>query len=94
MEPLKNTLAVLMSGLSSKKAGFLGAGPEQWLKNTLTKKELQHIKVKYFSKGVLGLNVDSSTWLYSLSLKKEALLQALQKQAPVVKDINLRIGDI
>jgi len=94
MEPLKNTLDALMLGLSHKKAGFPGAGPEQWVKKTLTKKELQHIKVKYFSKGVLGLSVDSSAWLYILSLKKEELLKTLQKEAPVIKNINLRIGEI
>jgi hypothetical protein len=94
MEPLKNTLDALMRGLSDKKEGVSGFGPEQWLKKALTKKELQHIKVKYFSKGVLGLSVDSSAWLYILSLKKEELLKTLQKEAPVVKNINLRIGEI
>ena len=94
MEPLKNTLDALMLGLSHKKAGCLDAGPEQWLKKALTKKELQHIKVKYFSKGVLSLNVDSSVWLYILSLKKEELLKLLQKEALVVKNINFRIGEI
>lgn len=94
MEPLKNTLDALMLGLSHKKTGCLDAGPEQWLKKALTKKELQHIKVKYFSKGVLSLNVDSSVWLYILSLKKEELLKILQKEAPAVKNINLRIGEM
>ena len=94
MEPLKNTLAALMRGLSDKKEGASGAGPEQWLTKALTKKELQHIKVKYFSKGVLGLSVDSSAWLYILSLKKEELLKILQKETPAVKNINLRIGEM
>ena len=83
-----------MRALSVKKAGSLDAGPEQWLKKTLTKKELGHIKVKYFSKGVLGLSVDSSAWLYVLSLKKEELLNNLKKENPGLKNINLRIGEI
>ncbi len=94
MEPLKNTLDALMRGLSDKKEGFSGAGPEQWLKKALTKKELRHIKVKYFSKGVLGLSVDSSAWLYILSLKKEELLNELKKENPGLKNINLRIGEL
>ena len=94
MEPLKNTLDALMQGLSHKKSGCLDAAPDQWLKKALTKKEMQHIKVKYFSKGVLGLSVDSSAWLYILSLKKEELLKILQKETPVIKNINLRIGEI
>lgn len=94
MQPLKNTLDALMLGLVAKKAGSPGAHPEQWLKKALTKKELQHIKIKYFSKGILGLSVDSSAWLYILSLKKEDLLNKLKQESPVVKNINLRIGEI
>jgi len=94
MEPLKNTLDTLMRGLLDKKAGSLDAHPEQWLKKTLTNKELRHIKVKYFSKGILGLSVDSSAWLYILNLKKEELLNKLKKESPRLKNINLRIGEI
>ncbi len=94
MEPLKRTVDQVMAGLSAKKAASVDAGPEQWLKKTLTKKELGHIKVKYFNKGILGLSVDSSTWLYALSLKKEELLNRLKKENPKLKNINLRIGEI
>jgi len=94
MELLKNTVAEIMRGLVSKKTDSSGAGPEEWLKKALTKKELGHIKVKYFSKGVLGLSVDSSAWLYILSLKKGELLDSLKKENPGLKNINLRIGEI
>ncbi|MDD5560869.1 MAG: DciA family protein [Candidatus Omnitrophica bacterium] len=81
-----------MRSLVSKKTSLLVSGPQDWLKKALTKKELGHIKVKYFSKGVLGLSVDSSAWLYILSLKKEELLNRLKKENPGLKNINLRIG--
>jgi len=94
MELLKNTLNNVMRRLDAKKAVFQDSGPQQWLKKTLTKKELGHIRVKYFNKGILGLNVDSSAWLYILSLKKEELLKELKKENPEVKNINFRIGEI
>ncbi len=94
MELLKNTVDQIMAGLSAKKTGSADAGPEQWLKKALTKKELGHIKVKYFNKGILGLSVDSSAWLYALSLKKEELLSKLKKENPKLKNIILRIGEI
>ena len=94
MELLKNTIDEVMRNLSSKKTGSSGADPQEWLKKALTKKELGHIKVKYFSKDVLGLNVDSSAWLYILSLKKEEILVKLKKENPRLKNINLRIGEI
>jgi hypothetical protein len=94
MELLKNTLDDVMRQLGEKKSVFQEAGPQQWLKKALTKKELGHIRVKYFSKGVLGLSVDSSAWLYILSLKKEELLKELQKENPDLKNINFRIGEV
>lgn len=94
MEPLKNTLNDLMRQLGAKKAVFSESGPQQWLKKTLTKKELGHIRVQYFSKGILGLNVDSSAWLYILSLKKDQLLAELKKEHPELKNINFRIGEV
>lgn len=94
MELLKNTLAEVMRGLSAKKNDSSVEDPQEWLKKSLTKKELQHIKVKYFDKGVLGLSVDSSAWLYVLSLKKEELLSKLKKDKPTLKNISFRIGEI
>jgi len=94
MELLKNTLSGLMRQLSEKKTVFQEAGPQQWLKKVLTKRELQHIRVKYFNKGILGLNVDSSAWLYMLSMKKEELLKTLKKENPELKNINFRIGEV
>ena len=94
MEPLKNTLDGLMRQLGAKKTAFQNTGPQQWLKKALTKKELGHIRVKYFSKGILGLSVDSSAWLYILSLKKEELLKELKKENPGLKNINFCIGEV
>jgi hypothetical protein len=94
MELLKNTLDEVMRQLGAKKNVFQESGPQQWLKKALTKKELGHIRVKYFSKGILGLSVDSSAWLYVLSLKKEDLLQELKKEHPELKNINFRIGEL
>jgi len=94
MELLKNTVERVILGLKVKKNSSCDADPEQWLKKALTKKELRHIKVKYFYKGILGLSVDSSAWLYVLTLKKEELLGKLKKENPALKNINFRIGEI
>ncbi len=91
---MKNTIDEVMRSFESKKNDSSGADPREWLKKALTKKELGHIKVKYFSKGVLGLSVDSSAWLYMLGLKKEKMLRDLKKLNSGLKDISLRIGEI
>lgn len=94
MEQIKDTILELMQKWDAKKDQLYGGNPEEVLKKILTKKELGHIKVNYFRKGVLGVNVDSSTWHYSLSLRKEELLEKIKKELGAVKDIRFRIGEI
>ena len=94
MEAIKDTVASVIGNLVHKKTSASGEEPHTWLKKVLTKKELGHIKFNYFKNGVLNVNVDSSSWLYSLSLKKETLREKLQKQSEKIKDIRFRIGEI
>ncbi len=94
MERIKDTLQSVMQELTIKGGSVSGEGPEAWLRKTLTKKELGHIKLNYFRKGILGLSVDSSVWLYSLNLKKTVLLNKLKECSPSVKEMRFSIGDI
>ena len=66
---------------------------EDLLKKTLTEKELGHIKFNYFKRGILNITVDSSSWLYQLSLSKDDLLARLRKKLKEIKDIRLRLGE-
>jgi predicted nucleic acid-binding Zn ribbon protein len=58
-------------------------------RQTLGKTERKHAKCANLRAGVLTVNVDSSVWLYQLSLKKEEFLRNLG-----VKDIRFRIGEV
>ena len=93
MERIRDTIESVIQGLMVKKTANKGVNPEEWLKNSLTKKELGHIKFHYFRKGILGVRVDSSAWMYSLSLKKESLLSKLREQTPNIKEVRFSIGD-
>jgi len=68
--------------------------PEVLIKKILTKKELGHIKVRYFKKGTLGLTVDSSTWLYYFNLQKRDFLGKLHTQSGAIENIRFYIGEI
>jgi len=94
MEKIKDTIELVIQDLLSKKSGLNDEGPQAWIRKVLTKKELGHIKLQYFRKGILGLSVDSSSWMYSLNLKKEALLSKLKKCSQDIKDIRFNIGDL
>ncbi len=94
MEKIKDTIEVVIRDLFTKKGGANNTGPEAWLRKALTKKELGHIKFHYFRKGILGLMVDSSVWLYSLNLKKEGLFDKFKKISQDIKEVRFSIGDI
>ncbi len=94
MEAIKNTIDVVMQALKVGKAVSAEVKIEDALKKTLTKKELKHIKLNYFKKGILGIRVDSSSWLYQLSLEKESLLNGLRKDLTEIKDIRFSMGEI
>jgi hypothetical protein len=93
MQNIKDVVYHVMEGLASKKKGTDTEHPRAWLKKVLTKQELAHIKLNYFKKGVLGVWVDSSSWLYSLNLKKTGVLAGLRRLSKDIQDIRFRIGD-
>jgi len=94
MEQIKDTIRQLVQAWETSKERFPAQDPEQWLKKILTKKELKHIKINYFRKGVLGVNVDSSPWFYALSVRKAEVLGKLRQHCDSVKDIHFRVGEL
>lgn len=94
MEAIKDAIKNVMRDLEAKRQEAFTDDPQALLKQALTKKELKHIKFNYFRKGILNINVESSAWLYHLSLKKEELLARLSKQATGIRDIRFRLGGI
>jgi len=94
MEKISETIQSVFKELVNKKVADGGVNPEGWLKKVLTKKELGHIKLHYFRKGILGLSVDSSVWMYSLNLKKDSLLKKLKECSQEIKEIRFSIGEI
>jgi hypothetical protein len=93
MEQIKDTLAKIMQDWGVRLQGGRPDDPETLLKKILTKKEFRHIKLKYFKQGVLTLTVESSSWLYYFSLKKEELLRDLRQQSEKIKDLRFYIGE-
>jgi len=93
MDTIKAALSNLMQDLQTKKTQAQ-EDPMGLLKKTLTTKELRHIKLHYLKKGVLSVNVDSSSWLYSLTLRKQDLLAKINKECATIKEIRFRIGAV
>ena len=93
-ETLKEAIESLMHGWEKQKSTGLAGDPARLLKIIFTKKELEHVAFRYFNKGILAVGVDSSSWLYSLSLRKEEMLSKLRTNPKVViKDIRFALGE-
>jgi hypothetical protein len=94
METIRTTLESVMRDWEKKILKPDEDSPGVPLKKFLTKKELGHIRFRYFKKGVLSFNVDSSSWLYYFNLRKSELLAKLQKQTGLIKEIRFYIGEV
>lgn len=92
MEAIKGIVESVLQGWEKEKA--VPTGPDGFLKKVLTKKELEHIKVNYFKKGVLSIKVDSSAWLYHLTLQKGRIIARLTAESADIKDIRFSMGEI
>lgn len=88
MEHISQTLQSVIKNIEKKQCLEATAVFGQFRK-TLTSQERRHIKCSSLRAGVLTVNVDSSAWLYQLSLKKDEFLKKLG-----LKDIRFRIGEV
>ena len=94
MDEIKTTIAAVLKELETRKAQAAVSDPAQHFSKIFSKKELQHIKLAYFRKGILAITVDSATWLYHLSMHKQDLLRRLEGLSKEVKDVRFVIGEI
>lgn len=90
MDAIKDILVDLMQGLTTRKPSQ--DDPAILFKKAFSKKELGHVKFKYLRKGILGINVDSSSRIYHLNLQKELLLTKMRKNLGNIKDVRFYIG--
>ncbi len=94
-EPLKKTIEEILKGLRPSENNIqqkIWAG----LAAQLSKREQKHASPAGLKGAILTLNVDSPAWGYSLNLKKQSILKALQASVgqDKIKDIRLKIGKV
>jgi len=95
MELIKETIQQLIEEWKTKKKLLPKDGIAQIVHKTLSAKEREHVRLIYCRNGILGLAVDSSAWLYQLTLHKTKLLDKLNKKIKdmqQIKDVRFHIG--
>ena len=93
MEGVKDILKSVLSDLQKKqKETDFGTVVKAW-KKIVGPQAFPHTKIVYLTKELIRVNVDNSSSLYDLSLKKEGIRRALKKTLKI-EDVRFKLGDI
>nr|MBU1327912.1 DUF721 domain-containing protein [Candidatus Omnitrophota bacterium] len=92
---IRNIISQVIKKLDTKTHGQRGEIVQAW-QDAIESKAIAHTKPVAIKKNILTIEVDSSTWLYMLSLKKKNTLLKMQKTLgkEKIKDIRFRMGEI
>ena len=90
-----NIISQVIKKLNTKTHGQIGEVVQAW-QNAVEPKAIAHTKPVAIKKNILTIEVDSSTWLYMLSLTKKNTLAKMQKALgkEKIEDIRFRMGEI
>ena len=93
--PLQDVLKGLIRGLRAKE-GFTKEEIQRKWKLAVGKRAALHTRPVSLRRAVLSVNVDRSSWLYELTVKKREILKKLEGRfkKKKIKDIRFRIGEI
>ncbi len=94
-EGIKGILDNVIGGIETKARGKKEKILNAW-QGIVGEKAATHSRPASIRQKVLTIEVDSSTWFYSLSLKKNSILKDINKELgeDKIKDIRFRTGDI
>jgi hypothetical protein len=94
MDDIKSTVAAVLKDLGARKSRADAVDPQNYFAKVFEKKELRHLEFAYFRKGILAIAVDSATWLYHLSLRKQEISRKFNENCAEIKDVRFVIGEI
>ena len=79
MESLKHIIKDVLGSLDKKRGGGNNSGIASILEKILSKKRMRHIQIRSFKDGILNIDAESSSEIFYLNLKKEAIRRQLNK---------------
>jgi predicted nucleic acid-binding Zn ribbon protein len=93
VEPIKQSLDILLKDLQARKEKSAELAPEFLVKKVFSRKEAVHARAGAFKNGTLYLKADSSTWLYYFNLHKKELLDKFSGVNSQIKDLKFSLGE-
>jgi predicted nucleic acid-binding Zn ribbon protein len=94
-EGIGGIISQVIKKLDTKTHGSRQEIVEAWQK-AVEPRAASHTRPVAIKKNILTIEVDSSTWLYFLSLKKKNIMENMKKALSKgkIEDIRFRIGEI
>lgn len=93
MDEVKDILKSVWTDLKKKqKETDFETVAKTW-KKIVGPRTFAHTKIVYLTKELIRVNVDNSSSLYDLSLRKEGIRRALKKTLKI-EDVRFKLGDI
>ena len=94
-EDIKDILSKLITKIQRRGPGTKEKISNAWQRAAGEKAE-PHSRPVTIKRKILTVEVDSSTWIYALNLKKKNILDYLKKELgeDKIKDVRFRMGDI
>ena len=93
MDKIKDIVHDVIKKISSKKPEEQIQLQEIW-KRIVGEGGQRHAAIHGFHDGILTIHVDSSIWLFQMSMKKKKFLKEIQKTNPDIKQIIFKIGKV
>ena len=93
MDQIKDVLNSVIRDLMKQKKGVDFQKAQDVLKKAIGSKAFAHTQIVYLTKDKIRVNVDSSSRLYDLNLRKERIAREIS-EALRIKDIRFRLGDV
>jgi len=93
MDQIKDVLHSVIHDLMKQKKGVDFQKAQDVLKKAIGAKAFAHTQIVYLTKEKIRVNVDSSSRLYDLNLRKERIAREINDGLNI-KDIRFRLGDI
>ncbi len=93
MDSIKDIIPQVLEKISHKKPQEQIEIQRIW-QNLVDKKAIGHTAISGLKDGRLTVSVDSSAWLFQMSVMKRRLLKGLQELEPSIQQISFRIGKV
>jgi predicted nucleic acid-binding Zn ribbon protein len=93
MATIKDVVNAVFRDLMKKQKEVDAPRAAAAFKKIVGPKAFAHTRIVYLTKDKIRVNVDNSTWLYELNVRKERIQKELNKSLKI-EDLKFRLGSI